>query len=42
MGLYAITKTLQNKINNIKTVKVSFANVIIMFDPFDLSFRLTS
>ena len=41
MGLYAITKTLQ-EINNIKTVKVSFANVINMFDPFDLSFRLTS
>ena len=41
MGLYAIPKTLQ-EIDNIKTVKVSFANVINMFDPFDLSFRLTS
>ena len=41
MVLYAITKTLQ-EINNIKTVKVSFANVINMFDPIDLSLGLTS
>ena len=42
MGLYVINKTLQNKVDNIKIVKVSSANVINMFDPFDLSFRLTS
>ena len=41
MGLCAIPKTLQ-EIDNIKTVKVSFANVINMFDPIDLSLGLTS
>ena len=41
MSFNAITKTLQ-EINNIKTVKVSFANVINMFDPIDLSLGLTS
>ena len=41
MGLYAITKTLQ-EIDNIKTGKVSIANVINLFDPIDLSLGLTS
>ena len=41
MGLCAIPKTLQ-EIDNIKTVKVSIANVINLFDPIDLSLGLTS
>ena len=40
MGLYAITKTLQ-EIDNIKTVKVSICKINI-FDPIDLSLGLTS